>query len=437
MHDVAKQLERLCQRVEQLLRHQGAVFAFFNAQQRAQVLVAAHACQQVGIAQGLAQALAHLPQQFVAGFAAQRVVDGGEAVQVQRHHGTALAAAAGARQGLVQQLVEQAAVGQAGQVVVVGEALHALFGSALHADVGKHRERVLHLALAVAHHADRDRLRKQLAILAPTNDLTLPGAGTVQGRLHFLAEIRRVHARAQQVHGLAYGFLRAVAGDAAERRVDRDNALVARGDQNALVTVFDDAGMQAQLVVQRHRLAHLLQVRHHADRLVVGVAHQRQRHVGPERLTGLFAPAHPHAALARTVLHFRHLGTGVLGIQRQHMLTHGLGRAVAKQGLRRLVPAGQVAGQVQRDQRLLQLVEHGMRFQRRVAQRPGPGAGAQLLQMLEQKIQSFRLLRPICLLRFAHQAEAVRNAWISHGRHPDGRLGQRHTPRHRLRHGHC
>jgi hypothetical protein len=59
---------------------------------------------------------------------AERVVDGLEAVEVDEHHRGLLAVAVGERERLLQAVLQQAAVGQAGERVVVGQVLRARVG---------------------------------------------------------------------------------------------------------------------------------------------------------------------------------------------------------------------------------------------------------------------------------------------------------------------
>ncbi len=92
------------------------------------VVVAAVAGQLVARAQAAPQPFADLPQQLVAVLAAERLVDLLEAVDVQEQHGDLFAVALGTRQGQPQEVGEQRAVGQAGEVVVVLEPQHGVAG---------------------------------------------------------------------------------------------------------------------------------------------------------------------------------------------------------------------------------------------------------------------------------------------------------------------
>ena len=98
-------------------------------------LVAAQARHQVLVAQCLAETQGHLPQQFVADAPAQGVVDQLKAVQVDEQHAAEHLAALRHAQGLVDQLGQQGAVGQAGQRIVICQVVQALFGQLAFRDV--------------------------------------------------------------------------------------------------------------------------------------------------------------------------------------------------------------------------------------------------------------------------------------------------------------
>ena len=99
------------------MRQRGGIRRLGDADLHDGELVAAHAGDGVGLAHQRAQPIGHQLQQLVAGRMAQRVVDVLEVVEVEQVGGHDLAAL-DARQRLLQALVEQHAVGQAGQRVV-------------------------------------------------------------------------------------------------------------------------------------------------------------------------------------------------------------------------------------------------------------------------------------------------------------------------------
>ena len=150
--------------------HAGQVF------QHDDELVAAQAGHGVVLAQVQAQALGRGLQQFVAGLVAVLVVDGLEAVEVQEHDGADAFGAVRALQRVRQARVQQQAVGQVGQRVVVGQVLHLRFGVCDARDVGEHAHEVDDLAALVAHRADGQPARVDFTALAAVPDLALPTA---------------------------------------------------------------------------------------------------------------------------------------------------------------------------------------------------------------------------------------------------------------------
>jgi hypothetical protein len=127
------------------------------------------------------------------------------------------------------------------------------------------------------------------------------------------------------------------------------------GDQHTLVAVFDDAGVQVDLVRIGQRLVHLRQPHQHADRIAGLVVAQRDVQLDPDDFAALLAA--PHFGVGAAVSTFLALVLEkqfgdiavvvVLGVQEQDVLAQRLGGRVAEHLLRAKAPCGQVAGQVQ------------------------------------------------------------------------------------------
>ncbi len=107
---------------EQLLGHESRGALVGQGQSDGE-LVAAHAAHDVGLAQAAPQRAGQPGDEVVSGGVSQRVVDELEAVQVEREHRTAGAAAPGVGEQLTQLFVKAPPVDQPGQGVVVGEIL--------------------------------------------------------------------------------------------------------------------------------------------------------------------------------------------------------------------------------------------------------------------------------------------------------------------------
>jgi hypothetical protein len=186
--------------------------------------------------QSRAKTQRHLTQQFVADLAAEGVVDPLEPVEVDEQHAAGRFVALRHHQRLVEQLRQQAAVGQIGQGVVTGQVVQSLFG-----------------------------------LFAPGN----------------VAQV---------------------------------------GDQ--------------------------------AGRPIVGVAQPRERRAGPEHVAGFLAAPHFHHAPALRGEAVVNAGLLLVDVQEQDVVADRFDRAVAEQPLGALVPAVDVAGQVEREDRFFDLVEH-------------------------------------------------------------------------------
>ena len=115
--------------VQNALGHHGGVFGLLNPHQQQDELVAPQAGHGVLVAHLAPQAVGGLLQQLVARRVAQAVVDVLEVVQVQEQEGQALLFAGRRGDGHIQAVVEQAAVGQAGKRIVIGQIGRLLLGA--------------------------------------------------------------------------------------------------------------------------------------------------------------------------------------------------------------------------------------------------------------------------------------------------------------------
>jgi len=398
-------IDRCLEQVEQLLRHIRRVFALFDMQQGHDELAVVDARQDVRVAQGATEQLADGDHQLVAHFMAQGVADGTDAADVDDHQRAMRALPLRFGQALVDQLVQQAAVGQARQAVVVGHALHARFRILVHRDIGKQGKHMADFAEFVAHDADGDVLRKQFAILALADDFATPGTVSPHGGAHLGAEVGVVHARAQQVRRAADGFGRRIAGDAGKRTVDRDDALFRIRDQHGLLAVFDDARVQFDLVHVGQWLAHGRQAHGHAAGLARLVVDHVAVHAQPRDHARLLAPAHVGGHVALGEMQLQHARFRVVfRIQEQDVLAQRFQFGIAEHLFGAMVPADQKAV--------------GIDFQQGVGRRHahhGPAGAAQPLQFLFQPRQGGGLLRPRLLTGILGQAQAQRDLRLKHG----------------------
>ena len=108
-------------------------------------LIATQPRQRVIAAQHALEAFGHLHQQLVAHGVAVRVIHRLETVQIDVGHGQSPPGALRPGQRLIQPVAQQAAVGQAGEDVVVGHLVQGRFMGLELADVGGHTHVMLHL----------------------------------------------------------------------------------------------------------------------------------------------------------------------------------------------------------------------------------------------------------------------------------------------------
>ncbi len=204
-----------------------------NHRQHHHELVAAEAGDRILGAHAGADAAGHMLQQLVAGGVSPRVVDWLEAVEIDEQHGRGQVEPLAARQRLSQTVVEQGAVGQAGEGVEVGPPPHLVLPALALGHVGNQRHRADKPAVAVVQGAGNDALGKRRAVLAAVFDLAFPRALAAhrfrqRGRQRLIRAGGQQDARVDAQHvGLA------VPGDDAERPVDLNDPAVPIGHRNA------------------------------------------------------------------------------------------------------------------------------------------------------------------------------------------------------------
>lgn len=105
---------------------------------------------------------------------AQAIVDALKVVQVQQQQGTTALVGLSRRQGLLDAVGEQQAVGQAGQRVVVGQVGQFLLRMLDCADVTEYRHVMAQFTIVVANGANGLPLRVDFAAFAPVPDFPAP-----------------------------------------------------------------------------------------------------------------------------------------------------------------------------------------------------------------------------------------------------------------------
>jgi len=155
--------------------------------------------------------------------------------------------AVGVGGGHDQPVVEQPAVGQLGERVVVGLVLDPLLILLELGDVTEDAGVMGYLAVIVGDGGDGEQLGIDLAVLAPVPDLALPVAFLLELTPHGAVKALVVVARTQQARRLADGFLGAVAGQVGEGRIHGLDDAAGVGYQDAFQGGLDDALGQVEV----------------------------------------------------------------------------------------------------------------------------------------------------------------------------------------------
>ena len=209
-------------------------------------LVSAETGEGVAVADMDSQPPGHGVQQLVAEGVAEGVVDRLETVQVQIQHRHQPLIVLRRRQRLFQAFLQQQAVGQFGERVVIGETVDVCIGQFLLGEVGEHAQVIDGLALFVADGNDGQPFRVSLGILAPVPDFALPVAELDERGPHGLVKSGIVPIRAQQPGGLADGLRFAVTGDGGERAVHLQDVGLGVGNDDAFGAVLEHLAGKSQ-----------------------------------------------------------------------------------------------------------------------------------------------------------------------------------------------
>ena len=178
--------------------------------------IAAHARHGVVVVHASKQANGHVFEHAIARGVAQRVIDRLEPVKVEEHqHHPRLIAFSLLQRG-VQTVLEQRAVWQVGQGVVIGQAMNTLFTGLAFADVAEEAHIAGQIAFVIEHGRDADPRRVVFTVQALEPDFAFPRVVLVQllehvVQMRLLLLIDGEHAR-QLVEHLRHG----VAADSAE-----------------------------------------------------------------------------------------------------------------------------------------------------------------------------------------------------------------------------
>jgi hypothetical protein len=202
--------------------------------------------------------------------------------------------ARGAHHRVLQAVVEQQAVRQAGERIVVGQVVELFLRFLQLGDVAEHAHVMADGVVVVAHRGHRQPLEVDLAVLAGAPDLAAPEAGLRQVAPQAVVEFRFVagaagQAGAGQARLLADRLALGIAGDLGVGRVGGDDPAVHVDHHHAVGDVLQHRGGQAQLFLG---LAALGDVGVHPDAVAL-------RALGVDRAAAHLA--HEQAAVAAAV----------------------------------------------------------------------------------------------------------------------------------------
>lgn len=156
----------------------------------------------------------------------------------------------------------QLAVGQAGEVVVVGGPLQLLGVVLEGSDIREAGDVIMLSRLIELYPGDGQEFRVFLATLAPVPDLTPPEVLLMKGPPKGAVKFRPLAARTEHVGVVADGFFPGVTGDAGEGRVDVDNPVIGIGDDNGVLAALEHTGGDLEAAFQFLALSDVNQYRH-------------------------------------------------------------------------------------------------------------------------------------------------------------------------------
>ena len=195
------------------------------------------------------QALGDALDQLVPDGMAEGIVDGLETVQVDEQHPHLMPLPGGGGNGHGEPVLQQHAVGQAGERIVLGQELDAVLGRLVLREVGVDGDVVADRPGGIGHGADGGPLGMDAAVLGPVPDFPLPVAGLFQAAPQIGVERLVVAAGLEETGRPPPRLFQGVAGDGDEGPVHQQDAVFRIGDEDRFPALFQHAGPQAQLVL--------------------------------------------------------------------------------------------------------------------------------------------------------------------------------------------
>jgi len=176
----------------------------------------------------------------------------------------------------VQAVLEQRAVGQVGQGVVVGQAVDALFAGLAFADITEETHITGQVAFVVEHRRNADPGRVVLAVTALEPHFAFPGAVLVQLLEHIAQVGFLLFVDGEHVRQLVEYVTHCITADPAERLVGLHDITGRVGDQDRRRGVFEYGGGHAQVFFRAALLADIAAHAEDAFEGAVLIPHQHQ-----------------------------------------------------------------------------------------------------------------------------------------------------------------
>ena len=142
----------------------------------------------------------------------------------------------------MQTLLEQAAIGQPGELVEVGQVTQTFLDLASDAEIGNERDHIGDVAVSVVHHSHLCPLRVDLAILAGLDQLSLPDTVLRQAFANSRILLTAGLGTRQQGDTSPDQFFSAKTGQRAAGLVDCQQVEFGIHDRHALTCRFEHRG---------------------------------------------------------------------------------------------------------------------------------------------------------------------------------------------------
>lgn len=236
--------------------------------------VPAHPRHGVALADTAAKAARYFLEHHVPGGMAKGIVDGFEAVEVDEQYRNPLASALGDLQGTAEAVLEQGAVRQPRQAVVIGQAFDPRLAGLAVADVREEADIADQIAIIIMHCADAGPRGEHVAVLALLDDLPFPAALFLQRVAKSEVEMLVVHLRGEQARTLINDLLGLVAGDPCEILVHLNDIPRRIGHQNSAGGVFEYRRGHPQAIFGASLLADIAGDAQQTEEAPVGIPHQ-------------------------------------------------------------------------------------------------------------------------------------------------------------------